>query len=187
MIRKPRGYDEARAYSNQELLPAGAYVAKIVTARMEGDCLLIAFDIEEGEYARYFRTQFDENTRDDRKWKGVFRLWLPRESDPEDRYDQANRRCKTEFGRIEESNEGYRWEWDETTLKGKLTGVVIRHKEYEFNGRRGFFADCFRLAAVDDVRAGKIKTPEPKLLGDDTRGSSGFTQAGDGDDQDLPF
>ena len=37
---------------------------------------------------------------------------------------------------IEESNEGYEWNWDEKTLKGKKIGVLFGREQYMMNGQK---------------------------------------------------
>ena len=72
-----------RNASSSEPLPAGGYVAKIMNAEVKeyswGEVLVISFDIAEGEYKDFFATQYRENTNEDKKWKGNFRLTVPQE------------------------------------------------------------------------------------------------------------
>lgn len=66
---------------------------------------------------------------------------------------------------VENSNEGYKWEWDEESLINKKIGFVIGEEEYEKNnGSIGERLYIDRLLSVDDVRAGKFKVPAKKLL-----------------------
>ncbi len=37
---------------------------------------------------------------------------------------------------IEKSNEGYEWNWDEKTLKGKKIGVLFGREQYMMNGQK---------------------------------------------------
>ena len=72
------GLEIKNSVGANEPLPAGGYVAKVLTAIVEdyswGEVLVISFDIAEGEYKDFFSKQYRENTREDKKWKGNFRL-----------------------------------------------------------------------------------------------------------------
>ena len=155
-----------RNASSSEPLPAGGYVAKIMNAEVKeyswGEVLVISFDIAEGEYKDFFATQYRENTNEDKKWKGNFRLTVPQEG------NQYFERQKKTFGNclacIEESNSGYHWNWNEAELKGKMVGVLFRNKEWEMDGNTGWTTECCTFTTVDDVRNGKFKMPKDKPL-----------------------
>lgn len=173
-----------------EPLPAGGYVAKIMNAEVKeyswGEVLVISFDIAEGEYKDFFATQYRENTNEDKKWKGNFRLTVPQESNQY--YDSQKRTFGNCLACIEESNSGYRWDWDEAKLKGKMVGVLFREREWEWDGKSGITTECSAFSSVDDIRNGNFKTPKPKLLNKataNTNNTTDFTEI-DGSD-DLPF
>ena len=65
---------------------------------------------------------------------------------------------------VEESNAGYHWDWDETKLKGKVCGILVRDKEYSFNGRHGFAPEIFKLVSIQSIRDKSFKMPAPKYL-----------------------
>lgn len=84
------GYDEARKQADvvgSAKLPAGAYVCKIKQVRYEttdnGDRIVVAFDVAEGEYKDFFQKQFDENTNEDKKWKGKTNIFVPKDDGSE--------------------------------------------------------------------------------------------------------
>lgn len=174
-----------------EPLPAGGYVAKIMNAEVKeyswGEVLVISFDIAEGEYKDFFANQYKANTNEDKKWKGNFRITVPQESNA---YFASQKRM---FGNaiacIEESNAGYHWNWDETTLKNKLVGVLFRNFEWEMNGNTGWSTECCTLTSVDDIRNNKFKMPKDKPLKNKpatTTNTADFTEI-DEADSDLPF
>ena len=154
-----------------EPLPAGGYVAKILNAKVESgvsqkgnawEQLVISFDIVEGEYKDFFATQYRENTNEDKKWKGNFRLTVPQEDNQY--YDSQKRTFGNCLACIEESNSGYHWDWDEAKLKGKMVGVLFREREWEWDGKSGITTECCTFSSVDDIRNGNFKMPKPKLL-----------------------
>ena len=127
MIKPYNGYKAEKTSGPREQLPAGGYVAKIISAKVEtykwGDRLAVAYDVVEGEHAGFFKRDYDANTNEDKKWRGVLRLTVP--TDAADRLNDMNRRRFNNFTAcLEESNPGYRWDWDETKLRN-LVGEEI--------------------------------------------------------------
>lgn len=129
-MKEPKGYKEAQAYTEQERLPAGGYPIKITAAKVDkfdwGEVLVLQFDIEEGEYKGFYKTNYDAQTQEDKKWKGVIRLNLPKE-DGSEKDGWTIRSLKTNIQAIESSNPKFRWEWDETKLKGLIVGGLFRN------------------------------------------------------------
>lgn len=155
-----------RNASSSEPLPAGGYVAKIMNAEVKeyswGEVLVISFDIAEGEYKDFFATQYRENTNEDKKWKGNFRLTVPQEGNQY--FESQKKTFGNCFACIEESNSGYHWNWNEAELKGKIVGVLFRNKEWEMDGNTGWTTECCTFTTADDVRNGKFKMPKDKPL-----------------------
>lgn len=198
-MRKINGYQSAATYSDSERLPVGGYILKILDAKEQnnswGDTLIISFDIAEGEQKDFFARNYRSQTGEDKKWKGVYRLRIPVDDGSEaDEPRQA--RFKTVMTRIEESNPGFHWNWDEHTLKGKFIGALFNNKEYDFNGRHGFFTNCHSLVTVEKIRSGKFEIPADTLLNSNSGSSVGTpSNVGDGfmnipddvNDEGLPF
>lgn len=186
------GLEIKKSVSASEPLPAGGYVAKILNAKVEeyswGEVLVISFDIAEGEYKDFFSKQYKENTREDKKWKGNFRLTVPQESNQY--FDSQKRTFGNAIWAIEESNPGYHWDWNETALKGKMVGVLFRNFEWSMDdGRSGWSTECCTFVSVEDVRTGNFKQPKDKPLKNkaaDNAPSSNFAVLDD-PDSDLPF
>ena len=173
-------------------LPAGGYVAKILNAKVDeynwGEVLVISFHISEGEYKDCFSKQYKENTREDKKWKGNFRLTVPNEGNQY--FDSQKRTFGNAIWAIEESNPGYHWDWNEAALKGKMVGVLFRNREWEIEGKTGMTTEACTFVSVDDIRTNNFKTPKPKMLNkvaSQTVNNSNFTVIDDGDLGDLPF
>ena len=186
------GLEIKKSVSASDPLPAGGYVAKILNAKVEeyswGEVLVISFDIAEGEYKDFFSKQYKENTREDKKWKGNFRLTVPNEGN---QYFESQKRT---FGNaiwaIEESNPSFRWAWDENALKGKMVGVLFRNYEYDVDGRQGWSTECCTFVSVEDVRTGNFKHPKDKPLRNKVANNapaSNFTALDDDSLSDLPF
>lgn len=198
-MKKLNGYQNAKAYSDNERLPVGGYILKILDVKYQennwGDVILLSFDIAEGEQTGFFKQNWSCQTGEDKKWKGVYRLRVPKD-DGSEQDTWTMRRFKTVITNFEESNKGYHWNWDEQTLKGLMIGALFNNKEYEVDGRRGFFTNCHSLVPTEKIRSGKFEIPADTLL------KAGVTQnygtpssVGDGfmnipddvNDEALPF
>ena len=198
-MKKLNGYANAQVYTEQERLPVGGYVLKILDAKEEDNSnkgynnkLILSFDIAEGEHKDFFAANYRAQASEDKKWKGVYRITVPADDgSKEDEWKQN--RFKTIMSNIEESNPGFHWDWDENKLKGKLIGALFNNKEYEFEGRHGFFTNCHSLVSVERIRSGKFTIPEDTLLNKGNVASQprpnadGFMNIPDGIDEELPF
>ena len=196
-----KGYAAARAYTEQERLPAGGYVVQIKnveyqdnSAKGYGDVIVLSFDIAEGEYKDYYAQNYRNQQGEDKKWKGTYRVRVPKD-DGSEQDNWAQRRLKTDISAFEESNSGYHWDWQEQGLKGKLVGIVFNNKEWGMetaNGyRSGWFTNAHHLISAENARNGKFKLPADQLLKnkpEDLQESDGWMNIPDGVDSDaLPF
>ena len=79
-----KGFDRSNTYKEREELPKGAYILEIKDATMVsgsyGDTLKISFDIAEGDKAGFYARNYKAQPAEDKKWKGTFRLSIPRSS-----------------------------------------------------------------------------------------------------------
>ena len=77
-MERINGYEDAKAYTDAEKLPAGGYVVKILDVNELvydwGKVLAISFDITEGEYTDFYKNNYKMQQQEDKKWKGVYRL-----------------------------------------------------------------------------------------------------------------
>ncbi|MCC8101184.1 MAG: hypothetical protein LIP11_02640, partial [Clostridiales bacterium] len=78
------------------------------------------------------------------------------------------------------------WDWDENKLKGKLIGALFNNKEYDFNGRHGFFTNCHSLVAVERIRSGKFTIPDDTLLNQNSGSGTAADPQGDTGFMDIP-
>lgn len=174
MIKQFSGYDNAKkaaqSYSG-ERLPKGAYVCKILevnyeygkedaTGKRYSDRLIVQFDIAEGEYQGFFKSQYDNNHSDNRKYKGRAIVYLPKDDGTkEDSW------TKNDFAKwtnaLEDSNIGYTWDWDEAKWKNKMIGIVFGETGTIIEGREIVFTEARFPVSVDMVRSGNA--PEAKF------------------------
>lgn len=173
----------------KEKLPAGGYVAKILDAKEVsydwGSVLLISFDIVEGDYKDFFRKDYAGQQQEDKKWRGVFRLPIPKDDGSERDGWTKNSFNHTMFA-VEDSNPGYHWDWNESGLKGKTTGLLYRDREWEMNGNTGWTTECCAFISATDIREKKFEFPKKKPLAKrPVNINVDFEPVAD--DEDLPF
>ena len=168
MIKKFNDFNETKGYSDSQQLPRGGYVCKIIGAKpietKFGQSIKVAYDIAEGEYAGYFQAKYDANTNEDKKWPGVFLLNVPTD-DGSQQDGWTKRAFKTFTDALEDSNDNYHFDWDESKFKGKLIGFVINYRQYEKqDGSVGNTPNVGRVTSVQNIKDGKFKIPDDKLL-----------------------
>ncbi len=190
MIKPYNGFKAERT-STRETLPAGGYVAKIMDATVLtydwGSVLKVDFDIAEGDRKGFFAADYRNNTNDDKKWRGSYRINVPNESNQY--FDSQKKSFNNFIACLEETNNGYHWDWDESKLKGKGVGVLFRNKEWEYNGSTGWTTECCAVTTAQAVREGTFRMPKDKPLAkkETTSAYPAATFAEVDDDADLPF
>lgn len=188
-MKKYSDVEVKRVGGGKETLPAGGYVCQILSARVEsgewGDTLVIAHDVCEGEFKDFFKRDYEGNPNEDKKWRGTFRLRLPKDDGSE--YDVFKKKSLGNFiWAIENSNSGYSWAWDEKTLKGKKIGLIYRNKEWAYNDRTGWTTEAAGTDSIDNIREGKFRQLKDKPLANKpVVDAPVFTE--EVDDGELPF
>lgn len=167
MIKKPNNWENVQAFSDRPKLPLGAYVCRIEQAVVQntdyGSQLCILFDIADGEYAGFYADEFNANTRENKKWKGVLRQFLPKD-DGSQKDEWTKSSFKGLITSIENSNRGFIWNWDERSLSGKELGIIFRNEEWEYEGKTGWAVRPFRATSVDTIADGTFTLPPDKPL-----------------------
>lgn len=170
-MRAINNWNDIKASTDFTTLPAGGYVCKIQGAKIRTfdgrngsfERLEVAVDIIEGEYKNYFRRDFDSQNTEDKKWRGVLRLYVP-SGDGSDQDNWSAAKLKRFVNNVEDSNPGYHWDWEESKLKGKLVGLTFRREEWEYNGKTGWKTNPFQAYTVEDIRQNKFQSPKDKPL-----------------------
>ena len=162
MLKKPVGFDEAKASSREHksIIQPGWYAA-VICKVAEGSTMsgseFIEFwiDIIDGEFARYYEKDYKEQTGD-KKWRGTVRFFTSEKALP---------MLKGAVTSIEESNPGYKFDWDENTIKGKKVGIGIRREQYESSdGQLKFTNRPFMFCDIKKVITGGMEPPKDKLV-----------------------
>lgn len=188
-------YDKTQAYTKGDKLPVGGYILKILAAKVEpgtngnSDQLVVSYDIAEGDQAGFYQKQYSAQMGEDKKWKGATRIWLPKD-DGSEKDEWTKRKFKTFIVRVEESNDGFHWDWDENKLKGKLVGGVFNEKEYSYNGHEGFYTNLHNFENVETIRNDDFKIPDPTYLknkGGSGSSSQDWANVPEGTQEEIPF
>ena len=170
MIKKFSDYDSIQVFEGGSALEPGGYELKIISAKVEKftncEVLKVAFDIAAGDNAGFYKKRFDSAKAQsaDAKWSGIFDVFLPKDDGTEkDGYTkQAFKRFITS---VEKSNDGYTWNWNETSLKGKMFGGVFGREQFETkDGKLKFATKCRFVRSIESIRSGNFTIPEDKLL-----------------------
>lgn len=160
------GFKSEASTGRIKQLPVGAYVAKIKKVFIDGQepdqYIRLRVDVCEGPYANFFFNRFmqdKENSNYEPKYKGDYKIRIPNDNNPKAMYPESDlKRFNDMIYRIEQSNDGYHWDWDEKGLEGLLVGINMVESEY--NGFR--FTKIGRTEIAQDVRAGKVAPIQPK-------------------------
>lgn len=200
MIKKPMNWENVQEFSERKALPLGAYVCKVKQARVQdnsyGSQLAILFDISEGEHAGFYNQEYAANTMEGKKWKGVLRVWLPKD-DGSDKDEITKRVLKGMVSAFEASNLGYRWDWNENSLAGKTIGIMYRNEEWKNReGKCIWSVNPFKAISADTVREGSYTLPKDKPLNGKASGNAtvppanvpaGFAGYTEVDTEELPW
>lgn len=192
MIQKWSDYDKTKGYADFERLPKGGYVVKILGVSTgytsdNREYLKLSCDIVEGEYTNYFADQYRNNTNEDKKWSCNLILNIPTD-DGSEKDGWTKRSFKTAIEALEESNKSFRWDWNETKLKGLTVGGLFNEREY--TGQDGTIRKATNLARfcnVDNIRSGKFTLPKDKLLARPSAPEGWMDVPSGADDGGLPF
>ena len=143
---------EAKGMDDFKSLPIGAYECVIMDARVNHneqsgkDTFKVSVDIASGEFKDYFRKMYENDTRIDRKWNNNAVRYLAFTGDNVAYF-------KGFLTVVENSNPGYKWDWDETKLKGKKVCGVFQYEEYEKqDGTKGIKVRLNKFRSLDKLK-----------------------------------
>ena len=186
-MNKPQGYDEAQAFGEFETLPAGGYkciIKKVAceTTQAGKEYLKLAIDILEGEYKDFFQKRFDNDTREDKKWSGIWTVFT-------EGYNPGttNPKFKGLITSVEASNPNFNFNFDEQTLVNKKVGLVFREEDFlgVLDGQVHTAVKPFLAVSYD--KAEETKIPNKKELSDNQYDQAFDATASAADNDDLPF
>ena len=170
--------------SDRTRLPAGGYVCRYTKVEdvPEKEYLYMEYDIARGDYAGYYKSLSDSMGF----WGGkCYRSYK------ESALPMFKRMCSA----VSKSNNGFVFDGqtnsDESTLVGKLVGIVLCEEEYVGNDgstKTRLYVD--RECSVEDIINGKFKIRPLKKLKDDgatAPASSDFLNVKETSETEIPF
>ena len=186
-------------------LPAGAYVGKVLGAKVEDQLisgvlrsrLVLQLDVTEGEHKDHFVKAYEaaKGGAYPARFRGIFRITIPQKGD---QYEGMNKRIlQGAAWAFEDSNPGYKWDFDETKLKGLTIGFSVREADFLLDDAQGLrlcsTTEICRLESAKEVKAGIVKPVKKRELKEAEKEklkaytSAALTVADDASTEDLPF
>ena len=153
---------EVVEYGEFTLLELGGHAciirnADIYTGQTGNQSLRVQVDIDTTDkQAGFFQKQFDNDTRTDKKWSnGATKYYSLKE--------ENLGMLKAFTTAVENSNAGFKFDMDETKLKGKRIAGVFGWEEYEKqDGTVGVTTKLTQIRSLDKLN--EIKIPRVKKL-----------------------
>ena len=143
---------EAKGMEDFKSLPIGAYECVIRKAEVYKnqdtgkESFKVQVDIASGEYKGYFQKRYDNNTSSTKTWDNNSTRYLAFEGDNIAYF-------KGFITSVENSNPGYKWDWDETKLTGKKICGVYQYEEYERqDGTKGVKVRLNKFRSLDKMK-----------------------------------
>jgi hypothetical protein len=161
-MNKPNGYDTTQAQTGGfTQLPPGAYNCVIksayeIQAQSGKNMIQLQLDIADGEFAGYFKNQYESARKlyPDTKWRATYNQLT--EGDSLGYF-------KGLIQDIQDSNPGYIFDFNEEKLSGKKIGGVFGREQYKNQfGEVKFATKCFYCVAASKVK--DMPPPKDKLL-----------------------
>lgn len=184
-MKKIENYENVQASSGEFARPtAGGYICKIINVedvpmneQGKGDYLRIEYDIADGEFKDYYKEQND-------RWGGNWNASFIRSYK-----EKAQGMFKHFINCVEQSNNGFVWDWNEKGLVGKFVGLVLGEEEYE--NKKGEIKTKLVVKDVKtpfEIKEGNFKIPPiKKLERTQAQTDNGFSPIDNVDTSDLPF
>ena len=182
-----QGFEAKESKQFLDVPPVGVYEAQILNVRyikaddeenyLKRDYIELYIDITDGEYkGRYMALWNDQKEKwgDNASYKGIFRLIPYKEG------DDLWRKSAFEGALwcVQESNDGYHWDWDETKLAKKKVGINVRERLYTYKDKNRTTTEIGKLESLKDVKAGKCKL----MKANDRRKDKSGSDSTDGSD-----
>lgn len=166
MLKKPVDWDTIvpAEYGGYETLELGGHEIVIkkayeYTGKNGNTSLKIEVDIAGNDkQAGFYQKQFESNSDMNKSWPNGACRYISLKDD---------QKCKELFKGfttlIENSNPGYKWNFDETTLVGKKLCGVFGLEEFEKqDGKVGMATKLVQLRSLDKLK--EVQIPKVKLL-----------------------
>ena len=149
-----QGYDLINEAGDFKRLPAGIYGVRITSVKDNAlnQYLEITCDIVKGEYKDYFANLVASGLADTSKTIRSYK-------------ENALPFFKAFITAVEKTNPGYKWNWDESTVVGKIVIAVFGEEEYlDKDGNIKVSTKVADFRSKEAWKEGKIQIPSLKKL-----------------------
>lgn len=153
-MERIENWDNIEASKDFENLPIGGYVFKIVKVEADNNAsgkpyLKIMCDVAEGKYKNFA----NGNEKSLRRMRAYYQ-------------GNAGGLFKRFVEAVENCNSGYKWNWQEQTLVGKVFGAVLIGREYLDDNKVKLATEISYVTTttVDKIRKGDFKVPDIEKL-----------------------
>lgn len=177
---KKINWGEVEEAQNFTRICAGGYVCRVVKVEddTQKEYLKIWCDPVEGEF-KDFGTNAEQRTGQDWNYIRFYRSYK----------STALNFFKAWLSALEKSNPGKfsanKFDSDESKMVGLRVGLVIADEEYlKQDGKKGLRTYVHKVLTPDEIRAGKFRVPDMKLLPPSAASASAAPEA---DPYDCPF
>lgn len=184
-MRVIENYENIQASSGEFARPGnGGYILEIVNVTDvpynaqtgKGDYLKIDYDIAVGDFKGYYTSQ-NERFGGDKWFANVIKSYK----------EKALGMFKHFTNCVEESNPGFKWNWQEDKLIGCRFGATLQEEEYLNNeGEVRTKLIVKDIKTVKQIMDGDFKVPTTKKL-ERTAAPASYFAALDSSDDQLPF
>lgn len=194
-MNKPNSFDNVQAGGDYTPIELGGHHAVIVSVKEQKsstgkDMIVVALDFAKNDrQPGYFKNQFDNDTRPDKKWPYQAIQYIVTE-DSDGKCSRSFKGFITSFERSNNVTTNWGDKFNEQ-FKNKKIGVVYGEVEDEYNGeiktRRRIRWFC------EDAKADAQSIPNKKLLNNGSAGTNiqaerdAFVHVPEGTDEEIPF
>ena len=187
---KPRNYDAVTPYGEFEPLELGGHICEIVRveeviSRTGKEMINIYLDIAEGKQRGYYREQYENDTREPKKWGCIVYQLV------HDLNGDTHRGFKTFNTAVEDSNEGFQILWGTgycNSLKGKLIGGVFGREQYKKqDGELAWAVKCFNFRSIETIKKGVFVPKDRPFKEENSNNKNVYYKEEAVEDDDLPF
>lgn len=168
-------WDRVEEVQEFEKVPPGGYICGITAVKdePEKEYLIIEYDIAEGKFKGYYKQLYDSKGF----WGGSFLKSYKEKAQPF---------FKAFITALEKSNKDFKFNNDETKLKGKFIGLVLAEEEYKANNgeikKRLYVA---QIHSTEKIKNGEFTVPALKRL--NVKNTDIFDNFAQSDDEKLPW
>ena len=198
-MKQIKNFDSVKVSNGgSKKLPVGIYEAVVTFVDYKeydwGNVLEVYWDVHAGDYKGFYAAMYAEDTSEDKKPKGKFRLYEPKD-DGSEKDEWTKQKLKRFTNALEDSNKGYKWDWDEKKWKGLKFGAVVgEHETYIDGDHTIVFTELRFPVSIEDVKTGKVNIPDrfvdnkakDFLANAEKQSSDGFLSV-DAGPEEIPF